>query len=152
MPPADGARPEFDPETVHRYENFIDKQLREDLRKLLVERDKVYEQMSDHYKLRNSIETIKESRQIELKTLVDIGQNIYCNARVPNCSELFVDIGFGFQLEMTVEEADAYIEEKLALLQLKADAITEKANGVRANIKTVLRALQELQLAIDLRD
>eukprot|EP01134_Creolimax_fragrantissima_P003045 CFRG3045T1 len=145
-------QPAYDAETVHRYEEFIDKQLKADLIKLLEERDAVYEQMSDHYKLRNSIETVRESRQVELKSLVDVGCNVYCQARVDDCRKVFVNIGFGFHAEMTYEEIMSYVGLKLELLQKKADAYTNKANLVRTNIKTVLRVLQELQLSIDLRE
>lgn len=43
----------------------------------------------------------------ELKTQMDLGAEVYCQARVPDTSRVFIGIGLGFLLECTLEEVRA---------------------------------------------
>ena len=59
---------------VVKYEAFLNNQLRPDLKAILEERDKLYEESSEYLSLKNAVEALRAS-EIEgnLKTKVDIG-------------------------------------------------------------------------------
>ena len=61
-------------EKVKKYETFLNEQLRPDLKSVLEQRDKIYEDISEYLALKNSIEAIQSAGCPKpLKTKVDIG-------------------------------------------------------------------------------
>ncbi len=55
-----------------------------------------------------------------MKTKVDLGCNFYCQANIEDPSRIFVEIGLGFYLELTLDEAEKFVNTKvLAVLQAK---------------------------------
>ena len=80
-----------------------------------------------------------------MKTQVDLGNNFFCQAKVPDTSLVCVAIGFGFFVEMTLEEAAAFIKKKTEQLGVSGKELTEKVAVVKANIRMVLEGLRELQ-------
>ncbi|XP_053390722.1 protein UXT-like [Mercenaria mercenaria] len=131
---------------VLEYERFVNEKLKEDLRLILEQRDKTYGQIAEYLQLKTTIEKIKESKQTEgLKTKVDIGCNFYVQANVPDSSRIYVFIGFGFFLEMTLDEALKFIGKRTKLLNEHTDRLTDDAAKVKANIRLVLEGLRELQ-------
>ena len=133
---------------VLKYENFLNDQLRPDLKTCLEQRDTLYEENAEYLALKNSIEAIKASNLPKgqpLKTKVDLGSNFYAKASVPNPEVLFVDVGLGFFLEMTYDEALDFIGQKTKLLDQKAEVLTKESSKIKANIKIVLHGLREIQ-------
>ncbi|KAE8581992.1 hypothetical protein XENTR_v10019897 [Xenopus tropicalis] len=101
---------------VQRYEAFVWETLRGDLRKVLESRDAVYEKISQYLQLKNVIERLQELPPETLQTQVDLGCNFFVNAEVPDCSRIFVALGFGFYLDLTLPEALKFIEKKNKML------------------------------------
>lgn len=132
---------------VVQYETFLNERLKEDLRKILEQRDEIYKQTAEYLQLKTVIETIKETdyTKEELKTKVDLGCNFYVQAKVPDTSRIYVNIGFGFFVEFTHEEALKFIKKKTDSLNEKAENLTKDAVTVKAHIKIVLEGLRELQ-------
>ena len=98
--------------------------------------------------MKNSIEAIKAAEIPSgkpLETQVDLGCNFYVQAEVKNPQKLFVDVGFGFFLELTQDEALDFIGKKNQLLETKAKALTEESTKIKTNIKLVINGLRELQ-------
>ena len=133
---------------VLEYEIFLNERLKPDLKSILEQRDKIYNEIAEYLALKNSIEAVKSSGLSEdqpLKTKVDLGCNFYGKAIVPNHRKVFVDIGLGFFLEMTHEEALVFVEKKTKHLNAQADILTQETVKIKANIKLVLHGLRELQ-------
>jgi len=132
---------------ITKYEEFLNDSLKKDLKKLLEQRDEVFQEIGHHLELRNTIHTLKKAKADNkpLKTKVDLGCNLYCSAKVDNPSRLFVKIGFGFYLEMTHAETLQYIVRRVASLEARSEALGRDAVAVRAKIDMVLEALRELQ-------
>jgi len=133
---------------VLRYEAFLNDQLKPDLKAILEKRDKLYEEIAEFLALKNSIGAIRaaELRPGQpLKTKVDLGCNFYVQARVPDPSRLFLEVGLGFFVELTLDEALKVIERKTRALEGRATALTQDACKVKANIKLTLEGLRELQ-------
>ena len=80
---------------VQQYEAFLNDTLRKDLKNILIQRDKIYQEQAEYLALRNSINAIKLAELVPgepLKTKVDLGCNFYCQARVPDPTKIFVAI------------------------------------------------------------
>ncbi|KAJ2180092.1 hypothetical protein GGH18_001823, partial [Coemansia sp. RSA 530] len=120
---------------ANKYEEFIRARLEPDLTQVVADRDAVYNRMSEYLKLKTHIETIRSQNLDELETKVDLGSNFYAKAFVPDTEFLFVNVGFGFHLQMTLNEADEFIDQKVNHMEKLADKYTEEANQIRAKIK-----------------
>ncbi|KAF9938583.1 hypothetical protein BGZ67_010671 [Mortierella alpina] len=127
-----------------RYETFVNESLTSDLKDALDARDAIYEQTSEYLKLAKDIEVIKENGLTEMKTQVDLGSNFYVQAKIPDTKYIYVNVGFGFHAQLTLDEALVFISKKEAHLQKKAEKYTEKASQIRAHIKLVLEAMAEI--------
>lgn len=131
---------------VLEYEKFLNETLREDLRKIVEQRDKIYSQVAEYLQLKATIEKIQEFEITkELKTKVDLGCNFYVQANVPDTSKIYVFVGFGFFVEMTLLEALKYIEKRTVFLNAHCEKLSADANKVKANIRLVLEGLREIQ-------
>merc|ERR1719239_26081 len=56
-----------------------------------------------------------------LKTKVDLGCNFYCEARVDDPTKVCVAVGLGFFVELTLDEALAFVSKKDAALSKQAE-------------------------------
>jgi len=133
---------------VKKYETFLNDQLRPDLKSVLEDRDKIYEDISEYSALKNSIEAIQSAgdelpKPLKIKT--DLGSNFYVRANVPNPENIFLDVGLGFFLELSLSEALVFIEKKVKLLEEKSNLLTEQSLTIKANIKLILHGLREIQ-------
>ncbi|KAG5838875.1 protein UXT [Anguilla anguilla] len=137
-------------EKVLQYETFIDEVLKRDLQRVLEQRDGVYEKIAQYLQLKNTIESLQESGCKDLKTEVDLGCNFYVQAHVQDSSRIFVAVGYGFFVELTLPEALKFIEKKTSQLTTYTDAFTKDAAKIKANIRMVLEGLRELQGLADL--
>jgi prefoldin alpha subunit len=135
-------------EKVVKYEAFLNDRLKPDLKAILEERDGVYSETAEFLALRNTISAIRSAGldpSQPLKTKVDLGCNFYCCANVEDPSKIFVEIGLGFYLELTLDEAEKFISKKVSALEDKSQQLTEQASKIKANIRLVLEGLRELQ-------
>ncbi|PPE01930.1 hypothetical protein GOBAR_DD01070 [Gossypium barbadense] len=93
-------------EKIQKFEEFVDRRLKPDLVHAIAER-------SD---LRKNIENLEKNSVTSLRTLVNLGSEVYMQAEVPDTQRIFVDVGLGFHVEFTWSEALKFIslrEEKL---------------------------------------
>ncbi|XP_052807924.1 protein UXT-like [Mya arenaria] len=131
---------------VEEYERFVNEKLREDLRKIIEQRDQVYSQIAEYLQLKNTIEQIKKAGVTEdLKTKVDLGCNFYVQANIADPRTIFVFVGYGFFVEMSFDEAIKFIDKRTKFLNDHTDHLTSEANKVKANIRLVIEGLRELQ-------
>ncbi|XLR65425.1 hypothetical protein HN51_007933 [Arachis hypogaea] len=102
----------FTQQKVQRYEEFVDRRLKPDLQRAIDERDKVFEQQKIFADLRRNIENLEKNSVTSLRTLVNLGSEVYLQAEVPNTQYIFVDVGLGFNVEFTWSEALNYIQNR----------------------------------------
>ncbi|KAF9977349.1 hypothetical protein BGZ73_006218 [Actinomortierella ambigua] len=131
-------------EKLARYETFVNDTLKRDLKDTLDQRDAIFDQISDYLKLAKDIEIIKSNNLKEMKTQVDIGSNFYVQAKVPDTKYIYINVGFGFHAQLTLDEALTFITKKEKHLHRKAEAYTEKAAKIKANIQLVFEAMSEI--------
>ena len=147
-------------EKVLKYEEFLNEKLRTDLREVHAQRDQIYKQISQYMQLKRLIETIKGQQaeqngstgtkkktkvQCDVKMKMDLGCNFYVQAAVPDCSRLYVLVGYGYYLEMTLDEALTFVEKKMDVLKMKSQMFSKDSAKIKAHIKLVMEGLRELQ-------
>lgn len=139
------------PKKITEYERFLNERLKTDLKSILEIRDNVYSDVAEYMQLKNVIETVGKKGGGEgeedrcLKTMVDLGCNFYSQACIPDPSRVCVAVGFGVFVELSHDEALKFIDKKVAHLNKKANELTEQACQVKARIRIVVEALQEIQ-------
>eukprot|EP00049_Salpingoeca_infusionum_P010056 m.170364 g.170364 ORF g.170364 m.170364 type:complete len:155 (+) comp14528_c0_seq5:582-1046(+) len=129
------------------YESFLNEKIRRDLRELQVKRDHIYDDIAEFKKLESSIEAIKtlQTHSDSLETKVDLGNGFFCDAMVPSTEFVYVDVGFGFHVQYTLDEAIHVCKSKEDHLSKRAETLSKKIAETSAMAKVVRDALGQLQ-------
>ncbi|PSS13473.1 Protein UXT like [Actinidia chinensis var. chinensis] len=131
-------------EKVQRFEEFVDRRLKPDLVRAISERDKVFEQQKVFSDLRKNIENLEKNSVTSLRTLVNLGSEVYMQADVPDTRRIFVDVGLGFHVEFTWSEALNYITAREEKLARQIEEYTRLIASIKAQIKMVCEGIREL--------
>uniref|UniRef100_A0A7C9DKX3 Protein UXT homolog n=1 Tax=Opuntia streptacantha TaxID=393608 RepID=A0A7C9DKX3_OPUST len=131
-------------EKVKKFEEFIDRRLKPDLVKAIAERDKVFEQQKIFSDLKRNIQNLEKNSVTNLKTLVNLGSEVYMQAEVPDTQRIFVDVGLGFHVEFTWSEALRYISAREERLAKQIEEYTQLIASIKAQIKLVCEGIREL--------
>ncbi|XP_019084888.1 PREDICTED: protein UXT homolog [Camelina sativa] len=93
-------------------EEIIDKGLKQKLVHATASRDKIFEEQKVLSDLRISLETLEKNGVNSLKTMVNLGSEVYMQAEVLGSRHIFMDIGLGFYVEFTRQEALDHISQR----------------------------------------
>lgn len=131
---------------IQEYEAFLNDILREDLKKVLAEREKLCQEVLDLQQLKTVIERLREVEISEssFKTRVDLGCNFYVQANVTDTKFIFVKAGLDIFVQLTLEEAVTFIDKKVAFLDKKIDKTLKVSAEINAHIQLILQGLREL--------
>lgn len=129
---------------VQRFEEFVDRRLKPDLVHAIAQRDKVFEQQKVFSDLKINIENLQKNGATSLRTMVNLGSEIYAQADVPDTRHIFVDIGMGFHVEFTWSEALEFISVREARLARQIEEYTHLIANIKAQIKLVYEGIREL--------
>ncbi|MED6140808.1 hypothetical protein PIB30_097052, partial [Stylosanthes scabra] len=94
--------------------------------------------------LRRNIENLEKNSVTSLRTLVNLGSEVYLQAEVPNTQRIFVDVGLGFHVEFTWSEALNYIQTREERIAKQIDEYNQLIASIKAQIKLVLEGIREL--------
>uniref|UniRef100_G3MS08 Uncharacterized protein n=1 Tax=Amblyomma maculatum TaxID=34609 RepID=G3MS08_AMBMU len=132
---------------VLQYETFLNDVLKEDLRKNLIARDNICAKLAELLQLRTVVERIQEveANKETFRTQVDLGCNFYVQAVVPDVSKIFVQVGMGFYVEFTHDEALWFVGRREAMLEEHLQRVSKESADIKAHIQMVLQGLRELQ-------
>ncbi|KAG9150921.1 hypothetical protein Leryth_003048 [Lithospermum erythrorhizon] len=131
-------------EKIRRYEEFVDCRLKPDLVRAIAERDKVFEQQKIFSDLKKNIENLENNSVTSLRTMVNIGSEVYAQADVPDTRRIFVDVGLGFFVEFTWSEAVNYIKTREERIERQIEEYTRLIASIKAQIKLVCEGIREL--------
>ncbi|KAK4376639.1 hypothetical protein RND71_002935 [Anisodus tanguticus] len=131
-------------EKVRRFEEFVDRRLKPDLVHAIAQRDKVFEQQKVFSDLRSNIENLEKNSVTNLRTLVNLGSEVYMQADVPDTMHICVDVGLGFHVEFTWSEALNYISAREEKLARQIEEYTRLIASIKAQIKMVCEGIREL--------
>ncbi|XP_048427495.1 protein UXT homolog [Pyrus x bretschneideri] len=129
---------------IQKFEEFVDQRLKPDLVRAIAQRDKVFEQQKVFSDLRKNIENLEKNSVTSLRTLVNLGSEVYMQADVPDTQRIFVDIGLGFHVEFTWSEALNYISQREEKLARQVEECTNLIASIKAQIKLVCEGIREL--------
>ncbi|KAK3222959.1 hypothetical protein Dsin_009984 [Dipteronia sinensis] len=129
---------------VQKFEEFVDRRLKPDLVSAIAERDKVFEQQKIFSDLRRNIENLEKNSVTSLRTMVNLGSEVYMQADVPDTRRIFVDIGLGFHVEFTWSEALNFISQREERLAGQIEEYTRLIASIKAQIKLVYEGIREL--------
>ncbi|EXC20032.1 Protein UXT-like protein [Morus notabilis] len=94
--------------------------------------------------LRRNIENLEKNSVTSLRTLVNLGSEVYMQADVPDTKRIFVDIGLGFHVEFTWSEAINFISQREEKLSRQIEEYTRLIASIKAQIKLVCEGIREL--------
>lgn len=129
---------------IEQYETFVDKRLKPDLVVAIGLRDKVLEQQKVYSDLARNIKLLQEQKLTKLRTMINLGSEVYGQAEVLDATRIFVDIGLGFHAEFTLDEALGFISTKDKMLSKQVEQHTAQVANIKAQIKLVVEGLKEL--------
>ncbi|TQD89278.1 hypothetical protein C1H46_025127 [Malus baccata] len=129
---------------IQKFEEFVDQRLKPDLVRAIAQRDKVFEQQKVFSDLRKNIENLEKNSVTSLRSLVNLGSEVYMQADVPDTRHIFVDIGLGFHVEFTWSEALNYISQREEKLARQVEECTNLIASIKAQIKLVCEGIREL--------
>lgn len=121
-------------------------QLQNGLRQLLVEQEQQQQQQPQQGSLSLNGNKNKNTATKQLSGLVDIAHStIFCNVSIPNPNIIYVHVGFGFHIEMTIIEAISFINNRVAFLEKNVlQHRLDVAKKVAKDVEDALELLEEL--------
>lgn len=128
------------PEDVNR---VINDYLRKDLANLEQALTKINEELVEYMQLEKTIEFMKENKPNGFKTKVDVGSNMFMQAKVEQIEPIIVNVGLNVYLELEIDEALKFLKMKIKILTKEADVIRDESLKVRSQIKILLMFLAE---------
>eukprot|EP00475_Leptophrys_vorax_P009601 TRINITY_DN16353_c0_g1_i1.p1 TRINITY_DN16353_c0_g1~~TRINITY_DN16353_c0_g1_i1.p1 ORF type:complete len:135 (+),score=16.55 TRINITY_DN16353_c0_g1_i1:2-406(+) len=109
-----------------------------------VSRHKVEEEIQIFSDLVRNIESLEANSVDDMRCMVDVGQQVYMQAHVPDTSRLFVSVGLGFHVEFTRLEAKEFAAVKIEHLKKQVQRHTDRIAAIKADIKLVVEGIREL--------
>jgi len=140
-------------EKVEEYATFLRTVLRPDYDSLCQALRETKQEIVEYEELRARLDKLQNhgedaSREAVLGDLtqrVDLGhQKVYCGATIDdNAKYVYVHVGMGFHVELSIPEALAYLEKRIMLLASKVLPYRE------AKIQHVLTHIQSSEMILD---
>ncbi|XP_031847988.1 uxt prefoldin-like subunit [Nomia melanderi] len=132
---------------ILKFETFVNDVLKEDLAKIEKKLDFKNAEVTEFLQLKSIITAIQSNGFDEsgFKTQVNVGQNFFIEAHVPDASMILLDVGLGNFVEFTLQDALAVINVRIKLLQQQIAHFRKEAAKTQAHIKLILLGIRELQ-------
>ncbi|XP_010499012.1 PREDICTED: protein UXT homolog isoform X1 [Camelina sativa] len=125
-------------------EEIIDKGLKQKLVHATASRDKIFEEQKVLSDLRKNLETLENNDVNSLKTMVNLGSEVYMQAEVPDTRHIFMDIGLGFYVEFTRQEALDHISQREERIKKQLEEFTGVITQIKGRIKLAHYQIQQI--------
>ncbi|ETW30523.1 hypothetical protein PFMG_03575 [Plasmodium falciparum IGH-CR14] len=103
---------------ILKSEGFIDDVLHEKLRERQKKRDEILQDLFDMEILIENLKLFVNMKdKSEVETLTSLGCDSYVYADIINKNKIFIQLGYEFYLEMTLEEAIKFLKKKINLYE-----------------------------------
>ncbi|KAG7204293.1 hypothetical protein KM043_002114 [Ampulex compressa] len=134
-------------EKVLQFEAFINDVLKADLGKIEEKLDSKNADLAEFTQLKSIISTLRDNDfdKSGFKTQVDIGQNFFVEAHVPDASRILLDVGLSHYVEFTLDEALVVINVRSKLLERQIAHLRKEIARTNAHIKLMLLGIKDLQ-------
>ena len=136
----------FTGKKLEKYETYVNDVLRADLGTIRDELDRAITDLAEYEQLEKTIEIMKECRVREdtFKLLSDIGCNFFMQANVEDFSSILLNVGYGYHLSFTLDEALLFISSKKKYLDVRISALRNNSAKIKAHIKLMLLYMNQL--------
>jgi prefoldin alpha subunit len=131
---------------ILEYSKFIDNVLSPDLKSLVSEKTEIETEINDYKELGQQLRNLATEAPEEIESTVDLGyETIFCRAVAENPSTVFVHVGMGFHVELTLVEAIEFVTKRISLLETGRLSKKEtKIQEVNAHIDSARQILIQL--------
>jgi len=132
-------------EKLKEYSTFLDSTLYPELKRTVAAREEAEAEIKEYQELYDKLGVL-QNRNAPLDAMVNLGHElVYCKAEVEDPSTVFVDVGKGFFVELTVEQALPVIEKRITFLQKEILAKrVQDANRVASHLESSLMIVEAL--------
>lgn len=132
---------------ILQFETYVNDVLRSDLAKLAEKIDVKNADVAEFIQLKSVITTLRNVNggKSGFKTKVDIGNNFFVQAHVPDASTILLDIGLGHYVEFTLDEALVVINVRIKLLEQQIAHLRRAVAKTNAHIKLILLTVRDIQ-------
>ncbi|KAH8378236.1 hypothetical protein KR093_010318 [Drosophila rubida] len=131
--------------SVAKIEEFINDRLKEDLKQLEHCLNLFNAEIMEYMQLKNTLQTFDEHMPDGYKTQLNIGSNIFMQARVKEMDKILVNVGKDVYLEMSMQEAINFSDVRIKILTKQADVVRDESIKKRTLIKLALLSIAEQQ-------
>ncbi|EDW12842.1 protein UXT [Drosophila mojavensis] len=137
---------------ITQLEEFINDVLKEDLNRLEKCLNDFNGEVMEYVQLKNTLQTFGEHMPDGYKTQVNIGSNVFMQARVKKMDKILVNVGKELFLEMSMQEAINFSDVRIKILTKQADVVREESVKKRSQIKMALIAISEREKLLQQQD
>jgi prefoldin alpha subunit len=126
------------------YSDFVEKVLRPELKHAMALRQNVKREIQEYRELQQRLKQQQQDddEQKQVGSSVDLGfKTLYCRAVATDLSKLFVHVGMGFHVELSVDEAIQFVAKRISLLEKNNLAAKEQ------NLKEVSNHLESAEVS-----
>lgn len=126
-------------------ESFVTDVLQRNLATFDTQLQKINAEVEELNQLANTVKNIQKHLSGGFKTQMNIGANIFMQAKVPDPSKILLHLGKNVYVEFELEEALKYIDLKNRILIKEGAVVREESIRTRAKIKLALICLADEQ-------
>ncbi|XP_054168415.1 protein UXT-like [Oppia nitens] len=138
--------------SLTKYEHFINDVLKTDLKRVHNQYQLICQQLAQYLQIKQTIKAIKDNHLIvtddkciePLKLQTDLGSNFYVQTVVPKADKIYLMIGLGFYVELTLEEALDLIDKKEKIFNQELIHLSAQSSKIKANIKLVIHTIDQI--------
>ncbi|KAM0729943.1 Protein UXT-like protein [Formica fusca] len=132
---------------ISQFETFVNNVLKADLAKLDEKLDAKNADVAEFLQLKSVITTFQNTNveKTGFKTKVDIGNNFFIQAHIPDASKILLDVGLGHYVEFDLNEALIVINIRIKLLERQIAHLRKIIARTNAHIKLTLIIIRDLQ-------
>jgi prefoldin alpha subunit len=131
--------------SIEDVNRVINENLRKELQTLEQALNKTNEELIEYMQLEKTLEFTRDHKPDGFKTKIDVGCNMFMQAKVEKIEPILINIGLNVFLELQHNEALKFLKMKINILTKEADVIRDESLKIRSQIKILLMYLAEKQ-------
>ncbi|KAK8795643.1 hypothetical protein WA158_000300 [Blastocystis sp. Blastoise] len=111
--------------------------------------EEILKTQQDFSILKQNIESMINSQDEPLKSLVNIGSECYVQAETKDKKHIFIEIGLGFMVEFTLEEGLKYVTKRIDEVNDIVSKRRIELQTVKGHYLSALNAIEQLKTYLE---
>lgn len=153
---------------LREYTHALERQLRPTLQTALAKRNRVFDELIELEQAQTALRALRLTRDDDnspvvlsndpgqtpsaMEMRVNIGEEFYMQACVPKLEPVIVDVGLGVMVEMSMDDAVWFFEERKKALEILAKSHSKHIADVQQQVDQMTHNLNSLQLHTTIAD